>query len=216
MQNKNNIFKKYSQLESFYIAPPGLETIKPTSHSFEPVEEEIKEEEIKQKEDVEEEEEEEEKDFADPAEAARYFVENHPTLKAGHCWDWVKKIYDASGFTMGQSWQDLNYEGKIAGTHRASQSQLQSLRPGDWLYINNRNKYDTHGNHSVIFLGWKGPNIAEVASYYDNSSHIHSYDVNEYPVTHITKYVKSQNKISNKINILIKNADYFYKLANIA
>lgn len=151
--------------------------------------------------------------FSNPAEAAKFFVSNYPNMKAGHCWDWVKKIYDASGFTMGTSWQDLNYTGKIAGNHRASPSQLQSLQPGDWIYINNRNQYDTHGNHSVIFLGWKGPNIAEVASYYDNSSHIHSYNVNEYPVTHITKFVQKPIKLSNKkIDNLIKLANYFYNL----
>ena len=231
----NSKLKTYAQLESYYSSTSN-EDSKVPRNPFDPSEKEEEEQDIEKQEDEKNEihqgmtADELEKnvqeltegesvsslDFSNPADAARYFVNNFPTLKAGHCWDWVKKVYDAAGFTTGQSWQDLNYTGKIAGSHRASPSQLQSLQPGDWIYINNRNQYDTHGNHSVIFLGWKGPNIAEVASYYDNSSHIHSYNVNEYPVTHISKYVAKPNKLAIKADLLIKKAQYFYKLSNIA
>ncbi len=155
---------------------------------------------------------EEEKVYSDPAEAARDFVATNPNLKAGHCWDWVHKVYEAAGFAPRPIYQDLNYVGKEAGTHRANESLLNGLQPGDWLYINNKNQYDTHGNHSVIFLGWKGDHVAEVASYFSNSSHVHTYNVNDYPVTHISKPTKKQiksasfifEKFSSAIN-LIKN-----------
>lgn len=125
--------------------------------------------------------------YNNPADAARDIVKYLPNLKAGHCWDWVEKVYNASGFDRKGVYQDLNYEGKDAGEHRAGPNLLGQLQPGDWLFINNKNTSDLHGNHSVIFLGWKGPNVAEVASYYDNAGHVHTYDINKYPVTAISK-----------------------------
>lgn len=133
--------------------------------------------------------------YNNPAEAAQDIVKYLPNMKAGHCWDWVEKIYNAAGFDRKGIYQDLNYEGKDAGSHRAGPNLLDQIQPGDWLFINNKNQSDTHGNHSVIFLGWKTPNqIANVASYYDNAGHIHSYDINKYPVTAISKPIpKSGN-----------------------
>lgn len=147
----------------------------------------------------------EKKEYASIPEAARDFVTKNPNQKATCCFDWVKQVYDAAGYSPRQVYQDLNYTGRIAGDHHASPAQMASIQPGDWLYINNRNNLDTHGNHSVIFLGWQGNNIAQVASYFGGSSHIHTYDINKYPIVHISKPMKKASK-SARLEALYKIA----------
>lgn len=87
-------------------------------------------------------------------------------VTGAHCWDWVHKVYQRAGVSPRRIYQDLNYIGKDCGTHHASDELMSKIHPGDWLYINNKNQYDTHGNHSVIFLGWtdKSAGLARVAS----------------------------------------------------
>lgn len=95
-----------------------------------------------------------------------------------NCWDWVDKVYRIAGFPKGKR-EELfssvpDYTGYNCGKHHASQEYVKkTLKPGDWLFINNRNTIWTHplrnmgsGNHSVIFLGWadKSNLIARTAS----------------------------------------------------
>lgn len=136
----------------------------------------------------EDEDQEEDKKYNNPAEAAIEAVKNN-SIRASHCWDWIEKIYKLSGFNRKTIYMDLNYLGRVAGNHRAGPNLLSQIQPGDWLFLNNQNTSDVHGNHSAIFLNWKGPNIAEIASFYDGAGHIHTYDINKFPVTAIMKAV---------------------------
>jgi len=117
----------------------------------------------------------------------------HERLKGAHCWDWVDKIYKAAGITRKlRPYQNLNYSGNVAPARcHAGPKLLDTLEPGDWLYINNRNRFDSHGNHSVIFLGWadKSNRIANMASCpgANKMGRMHKTDLNKNPVVHITK-----------------------------
>lgn len=109
------------------------------------------------------------------------------------CWDWVDKIYKAAGAKLRRIYQDLGYEGKDCGDRHAGPALMNALRPGDWLYINNQNRWDRKGCHSVIFLEWidKNANMARCASSprAGSSGRIHLVDFNKSPVTHISKPV---------------------------
>ena len=153
----------------------------------------------------------EEKKYNNPAEAAIEYVNKYPKMPAKHCWDWVEKIYNISGFDRKIIFQAI-YSGKIAGTHGAGPHLLQQIQPGDWLFLNNQNKYDEHGNHSAIFLNWESPNIAKIASYYDGSSHIHTYNINKFPVTAIMKPIPK--KIASIKNKLYKKANVKFNANN--
>ncbi|MDP2624706.1 MAG: hypothetical protein Q8P27_00805 [Candidatus Peregrinibacteria bacterium] len=115
-------------------------------------------------------------------------------VRGDHCWDWVHKIYKKEGMTFRRVYQDLNYTGKNCGSHHASDALIDTIEPGDWLYVNNKNSSDTHGNHSVIFLGWidRGNKIARTASC-PGSGKLGQVDrprdLNAHPVTHISKPV---------------------------
>lgn len=72
-----------------------------------------------------------------------------------HCWDWCAKVYKAANVKRDNLFASFNdYEGKNCGEHCAKDTELNMIKPGAHIFINNRNKYDIHGNHSVIFLGW--------------------------------------------------------------
>lgn len=158
-----------------------------------------------------EEESSQKKHYNNPAEAAIEYVSKYSKMPAKHCWDWVEKIYNISGFERKTIFQAI-YSGKIAGSHGAGPHLLQQIQPGDWLFLNNQNKYDEHGNHSAIFLNWKAPNIAEIASYYDGASHIHTYNINKFPVTAIMKPVPK--KLANIKNKLYKKANRKFNFNN--
>lgn len=114
------------------------------------------------------------------AEAGRILADkHHPLYKKGqwntgkHCWDWVNKVYTLAGFhwyQRGQTIQHYNYPhaDKQLGEY-ARREDLYKLKPGDWLYLNvssvNKNWGAKHGDHSVIFLGWKNKQnlVAEFA-----------------------------------------------------
>lgn len=109
-----------------------------------------------------------------------------------HCWDAINNLYRSAGVTSRtRIYQDLNYEGKDCGDHHASPEMLAMLAPGDWVYYNNKNTADSHGNHSALIIDYdKETNMATVASgSYGHPLRIHSKKVNfnEMPVTHITK-----------------------------
>ncbi|MFA6528161.1 MAG: hypothetical protein WCT46_01315 [Candidatus Gracilibacteria bacterium] len=85
------------------------------------------------------------------------------------CWDWVNQVYNSTSPKMRPQriYQDLNYSGKRCGDHHASPELMKKIQPGDWLYINNKNRHDPNGCHSCIFLGWVGDSanqIAQIAS----------------------------------------------------
>jgi hypothetical protein len=114
-------------------------------------------------------------------------------VRGDHCWDWVHKVYKRAGMSFRRVYQDLNYTGKDCGEHKASPELLNRIEPGDWLYVNNKNKYDTHGNHSVVFLGWidKGNLIARTASCpgAGKKGKLETRNLEKHPVVHISKPV---------------------------
>ncbi len=86
----------------------------------------------------------------------------HLTEKRGlvrkNCWDFVAKVYKLAGFTRGPAiFNTVKTYGKEknCGKNCAPDNVLDKLEPGDHIFVNNKNKADDHGNHSVIFLGWK-------------------------------------------------------------
>lgn len=120
-------------------------------------------------------------------------------LKGKHCWDWANKIYRMAGVTG--NWPSKNifsytakYPGKDCrpyGTH-ATAEQYEQISPGDWIFYNNRNTSDTHGNHSAIFLEWidKDRLLARVASgSFGKPWHVHAspVDFKDKPVTRLGK-----------------------------
>lgn len=113
-------------------------------------------------------------------------------IKAKHCWDWVEKVYTAAGVKRRGVFSCFNkYEGKDCGTQHADEKLLDQIGPGDHIFINNKNKYDKHGNHSVIFLGWvsRKNKIAKLAGFPGGSRPpvIYKRNLNNAPVTFIAK-----------------------------
>jgi len=133
-------------------------------------------------------------------------------MYARHCGDWVDRVYAIAGIKRKKTlYMNLSYA-FVGGDRKngwkpesdpsrrdcrkegifASNALLDKVRPGDWLWVNNRNRSDRAGNHSVIFLGWvnKKARKARVASWYGNAKgrqKISIYDFNNMPVTAIRR-----------------------------
>lgn len=117
-------------------------------------------------------------------------------VRGESCWDWADKVYIRAGLPLSKrkAIYDVvkNYEGTDCGQQHAEDKELDKLQPGDWLFINNKNTKDAHGNHSVIFLGWvdRANQIAKTASSPGSGGpgNIWNHtDFKKMPVTHITK-----------------------------
>lgn len=110
-----------------------------------------------------------------------------------HCWDWIDKVYKRAGVGGRHIiFRSLNYSGKDCGENHASEQMLDKIRPGDWIYYNNKNSADSQGNHSALFIGWidEGNRIAQFASgYYGRPGRIHKrgVDLVKNPVVLIKK-----------------------------
>lgn len=108
-----------------------------------------------------------------------------------HCFDWANHIYKSAGASRQRIYSSLSeYSGQDCGDHHAGPELLDKIRPGDWLFYNNQNGVDSHGNHSAIFLEWidKDNQIARMASgSKGNFGHIHPADFKKAPVTLIMK-----------------------------
>jgi hypothetical protein len=125
-----------------------------------------------------------------------------------HCWDWTDKIFHLAGckrkivFNSVPEYASKKYEMKNGkkeyvktpdcGTHHGNEKEFALLEPGDHIFINNKNQYDNHGNHSEIFLGWvdRSKLIAKTAGYpgkgkppYISSSR----NFNKTPITYIAR-----------------------------
>ena len=132
-----------------------------------------------------------------------------------HCWDWSDKVFHMAGckrnvvFNVVNEYASNKYEVKDGkkqyvktpdcGIHHAYEKEYAMLEPGDHIFVNNKNPYDNHGNHSEIFLGWadKSKMIARTAGYPGKGrpSYIReTRDFNKHPVTYIAKPVPVGNK----------------------
>jgi len=135
------------------------------------------------------------------ADAARMLVDSGNT-DGRFCWDFCFLAYYIAEAVPNAAYQDLNYSGHICGNHHAGPDKLGSIGTGSWLYINNQNTSDTHGNHSVVVLGING-NGATVASLWQPHQvpKIHNIDFRSPKgyVTYIGKpvAVKSDNSFFN-------------------
>ena len=81
-------------------------------------------------------------------------------IRGDNCWDWAEKVYVMAGLSVPSKKNVVyssvgTYKGRSCGNHCASDALLDSLQPGDWIFINNKNKRDPEGNHSVLFMGWE-------------------------------------------------------------
>jgi hypothetical protein len=110
-----------------------------------------------------------------------------------HCWDWAEKVYKLAGIPRGPIlFNSVKDYGMNCGEHPAPPDKLDQIRPGDWLFIHNRNSSDAFGNHSVIFVEWidKEKRIAKTVSCpgQDMVGQINPrVDFNKNPVTYISK-----------------------------
>lgn len=143
---------------------------------------------------------------------AMFLTRPENNMYARHCGDWVDRVYAIAGITRKKThYMNLSYA-FVGGNRRngwkpegdksrrdcriegvfASGALLNRIQSGDWLWVNNRNRFDKAGNHSVIFLGWvnKKKRIARVASWYGNAKgrqKISTYNFNNMPVTAIRR-----------------------------
>lgn len=122
-------------------------------------------------------------------------------LRGKHCWDWSDKIYRMAGVTGRGKYLSKNifsyttkYPGKDCKPHNAhaTPAQYAQISPGDWIFYNNRNTSDTHGNHSAIFLEWvdRDRKLARVASgSFGKPWRVHNkpIDFKDMPVTRLGK-----------------------------
>lgn len=143
---------------------------------------------------------------------ALFLTKPENNIGARHCGDWVDRVYAIAGVKRKKTlYQKLNYA-FVGGNRKngwksesdpsrhdcrkegvfASGRLLDGLQPGDWLWVNNRNKFDRAGNHSVIFLEWvdKSKRRARVASWFGNTrgrQKISVYNFKNMPVTAIRR-----------------------------
>ena len=132
-------------------------------------------------------------------------------VKGKHCWDWCWQVFNR--YTGMKSISELEFL-FIGSMHRYKWRNkataefvkmhdipflpvpyYNQLRPGDWLYIFNRNTLDKYGEHSFIFIGWadKEGAVALVAD------HVGVGNVGKYrkrnllrdPVTHWMRHKKA-------------------------
>lgn len=124
------------------------------------------------------------------AQAAKILCE-HKEITGLHCWDWINKVYYYANCTVQRVYQDLDYEGPDCGIHKASQNLIDQIGPGDWLYVNNKNKLDTKGNHSVVVVNKTGPTSILAAACLKSGGPgiMYNIDLNKQPVVHISKPV---------------------------
>lgn len=67
-----------------------------------------------------------------------------------NCWDWIQQVYGEAKVRRKTIFKSSKYGGNGAETIEPK----GLLQTGDWIFINNKNKYDSKGDHSVIFLRW--------------------------------------------------------------
>lgn len=124
------------------------------------------------------------------SQAAKILCE-HKEITGLHCWDWINKVYYYANCTVQRVYQDLAYDGLDCGIHKASQSLIDQIGPGDWLYVNNKNTLDTKGNHSVVVVNKTGPTSILAAACLKSGGPgvMYNIDLNKQPVVHISKPV---------------------------
>jgi len=128
-------------------------------------------------------------------------------LKNKHCWDFVAKVYAEAGLKRKETFSCVaKYEGADCAQNCAPESELDNLKPGDHIFINNRNKADQHGNHSVLFLGWKNKDKREanVMGYYAKLDKYSTYPVVIKGPSSAEEWAKIPDSEKNHINPVTK------------
>lgn len=160
---------------------------------------------------------------------ARYLTIPENNIGAKHCGDWVDRVYAIAGVKRKQSlyhslnyafvdgdrkkgwlpkknpdgsWNQKRYDVRTHGPRAyASNAKLDQLQAGDWVWINNRNKYDYAGNHSGVFLGWEGNKSnrrARIACWFKNrkgGQTIKIYNFKNMPLVHISRAVQVDDSL---------------------
>jgi len=129
--------------------------------------------------------------------------------KDRHCRWWANFIYEKAWLSTNSnkrkviyqdgnkyefvdtSWKKKAYQLNAIWEQLSNHELIKKVQPWDWLYVNNKNKYDKWWNHSVIFLWRKNWVVwqAETASYPGGTQDavIKTYDLNLNPIKHITR-----------------------------
>jgi len=163
------------------------------------------------------------KEPGDRVAAVATWITKNENIYAKHCGNWVKRVYAIAGVTRQKGlYHNLAYarsngkwksklgmvpdarNGKNALNERPN--LVANLRIGDWLWINNRNRFDVGGNHSLIFMGWKDKDakIAYCASWSNNSvtksgkkgQRMITINFNSRPITHIERPTQVEDKFT--------------------
>lgn len=147
-------------------------------------------------------------EIKDPGErvaAVAKWIHENEKIHARHCYNWVERVYAIAGVQNKRViYRNLDYargeDGKLGASRDAREGMhavrerpdlLDNLKPGAWLWVNNRNTSDIAGNHSVIFMGWKNEErkIAYCANWLGAKPElqkISTIDFNKVPIVSIT------------------------------
>lgn len=141
---------------------------------------------------------------------AAFMVKRHAGMgfEPRSCWQNIYRVYKLAGLEQSGGTSDgsirysRRYPGKDCkagpwsgpGKTYATDAEYAKLNGGDWIFYNNRNPSDDHGNHSAMFLGWKDNNPAGRKAIVASGSpsnpwRIHEYavDFNDMPMTYLVQ-----------------------------
>jgi hypothetical protein len=96
----------------------------------------------------------------------------------GSCYRFVDTVFDEAGY---DSWRRRT--NVFRGRRQGPYADLDTIQPGDWLWIVNHPETTPVGTHSVLFVGWedRAHGYARVYSYVgggqDRSADFTTYDV---------------------------------------
>lgn len=108
----------------------------------------------------------------EPSAAARRVLEtaqrmsDEGTVVRGSCYRYVDRVYDDAGY---DGWRERTQV--FRGPRNGPYADLDTIQPGDWLYIVNHPELRPVGTHSVLFVEWadRANGIAHVYSYVGGS-----------------------------------------------
>jgi hypothetical protein len=129
---------------------------------------------------------------------AKYLARANKGIKARHCGNWVDRVFAIAGVKKKRGILfDLSYRKTSSNQRICDFSTSKKMRyarkakPGDWVWLNNRNKGDRFGNHSGII---ESVNMARgtytLLSWFANDPSRQkrsTYSIKKYPIVQISR-----------------------------
>ncbi|MFA7278296.1 MAG: hypothetical protein WC101_04940 [Candidatus Gracilibacteria bacterium] len=108
------------------------------------------------------------------------------------CGEIVRGVYKAAKMKTRCIYMDINYDGIDCGTHHAGPEMMKNIKPGDWLFYNNKNP-NWKGLHSAIVLkyDYETGDAVVASGYVGHPMKIHTTNLKKNPVTRIAKPVEA-------------------------